>query len=341
MPAALGITLILLFAALAVMAKRARWMQGLGFTFSVLGFGVAAFTFPAFFTSWGGFELKTAIVPLVQLILFGMGMRLSFADFQRVLKMPRAIFIGSGLQFLIMPLVGFGCAALFGLEKEVAAGLILIGACPGGVSSNVLAFLARANVPLSVSMTVVSTMLSPLMTPLAMKWLAGAQVPIEVFPMMVSILQMVIAPLLLGILMHRYLPVVASALARVVPVLAMLAICFIIAVTIALSRDDLIRVGLVLFFASALHNAIGYLAGYWSARACRLNVIDSRTVALEVGIQNGGMATGLAFQVLGSAQAAMASAVFGPWSAVTSSALASWWSKRLPDQDPISSKISS
>jgi BASS family bile acid:Na+ symporter len=330
MPPVAGIALILLFAVLAISAARGKWLHGLGFTFSVLAFGAAAFTFPGFFISWGGFEWKTAIVPLVQLILFGMGMTLSFDDFKRVLKMPRAIFIGSGCQYLIMPLVGFGCAALFGLKHEVAAGLILIGSCPGGVASNVLAYLARANVPLSVSMTVVSTLLSPLMTPLAMKLLAGAHVPIDVVPMMISILKMVIAPLVVGLLVHRYLPRLAAILVKVLPSLAMLAICLIIAVTIALSRDDLVRVGMVLFFAAALHNALGYLLGYGAARLCRLDRIDCRTVALEVGIQNGGMATGLAFNVLQSAQAAMASAVFGPWSAVTSSALASRWRKSFP-----------
>lgn len=330
-----GVPLMLLFTALAIFAARGKWLHGLGFTLSVLAFGAAAFTFPAVFISWGNFELKSLIVPLVQLILFGMGMTLSADDFKRVAKMPAAIFIGSGLQYLIMPLVGFGCATLFGLQSEVAAGLILIGSCPGGVASNVLAYLARANVPLSVSMTVASTLLSPLVTPLAMKLLAGHHVPIEFLPMMISILKMVIAPLLAGILIHRYLPKLAAVLVKVLPMLAMLSICIIIAVTIALSRDDLVRVGIVLFFAAALHNALGYALGYGAARLCRLDHINCRTVALEVGIQNGGMATGLAFQVLQSPQAAMASAVFGPWSAVTSSALASWWRRTADETTPI------
>lgn len=325
MPPHIGIPLVVAFAALAFLARRFRWLHGLGFTFSVFAFGAAALTFPALFISWGGFEWKRTIVPLVQLILFGMGMTLTFEDFRRVLEMPKAVVIGFGLQYTVMPVLGFSFARLFGLEAEVAAGLVLIGSCPGGVASNVMAFLARANVPLSVTMTACSTLLSPLMTPLAMKLLAGRYVPIAVVPMMWSILKMVILPLVVGILIHRYLPRLAARLVRVLPFLAMLSICIIIAITIALSRDDLLRVGLALLGAAACHNAAGYLLGYNAARMLRLERRDCRTVAIEVGMQNGGMATGLAFDVLQSARAAMGSAAFGPWSAITASVLASWW----------------
>lgn len=325
----LGTALTVLFASVAAYARwgKVKLLHGLGFTFSVFAFGAAALTFPPLFISWGGFELKRTIVPLVQLILFGMGMTLSFDDFRRVLRMPKAVFVGFGLQYTVMPVVGFLCARAFGLEAEVAAGLILIGSCPGGGASNVIAYLAKANVPLSVTMTACSTMLSPLATPLAMKLLAGTYVPIAALPMMWSILKMIILPLVLGILIHRYLPKLARQLVKVLPFLAMLSICVVIAVTIALSRDGLLDVGLALFAAAACHNAIGYLLGYQGARLAGLNACDCRTVALEVGIQNGGMATGLAFNVLNSAKAAMGSAMFGPWSAITSSALASWWGR--------------
>lgn len=175
-----GTFLALAFAALAAFARwgRLRALHGLGFTFAVFATGAATLTFPAAFIAWGGFELKRAIVPLVQLILFGMGMTLTFDDFARVLRTPKAILIGIALQFLIMPLGGYLSAQAFGLRGEVAVGLILIGSCPGGVSSNVITYLARGNVPLSVTMTACSTVLSPLMTPLAMRLLAGAYVPI-------------------------------------------------------------------------------------------------------------------------------------------------------------------
>ena len=334
MPPHVGIPLVVAFAALAFLARRVRWLHGLGFTFSVLAFGAAALTWPAFFISWGGFEWKRTIVPLVQLILFGMGMTLTFDDFRRVVEMPTAVAIGFGLQYTVMPVMGFSFARLFGLESEVAAGLVLIGSCPGGVASNVMAFLARANVPLSVTMTACSTLLSPLMSPLALRLLAGRYVPIAALPMMWSILKMVILPLVVGILIHRYVPGLAARLVKVLPFLAMLSIAIIIAVTIALSRDDLLRVGLALFGAAVCHNAAGYLLGFHSARMLRLSPRDCRTVALEVGMQNGGMATGLAFDVLQSARAAMGSAAFGPWSAITASVLASWWRREPGDAKP-------
>lgn len=330
MPTTPGLFLIILFAALAVLARCGERFRGLSFTFVLLATASAAFTFPDAVTKWGEFEFKRTIAPFVQIILFGMGMTLTVRDFRRVLEMPRAIFIGSALQFAIMPVAGLLFARLFGLAPEIAAGLVLIGCCPGGVASNVIAFLARANVPLSVTMTAISTLLSPLLTPLAMKLLVGATVPIAFWPMFFSIIKMIILPLIAGLLIKHYLPRFAVMLARGVPYLAMLGICVIVGVTIGLSRDDLLAVGLVLLAAAACHNATGFLLGYYGARVSGLNVTDARTVALEVGIQNGGMATGLAFNVLHSAQAAMASAAFGPWSAMTSSALASWWRRQTP-----------
>lgn len=320
-----GILMTLLFLGLSIYARFGRWLKGLGFTFMIFAFVSGAFAFPSLFISWGSFEWKYAIAPLVQVILFGMGMTLGFDDFVRVLKMPQAVLVGIGLQFIIMPLVGFICAKSFGLSAEVAAGLILIGSCPGGVASNVIVYLARGNVPLSVTMTACSTMISPIMTPLAMKLLAGAYVPIDFLLMVGSIFKMIIIPLVAGILLRRYLKRFAAVLVKMLPPVAMLSVCMIIAVTIALSRDDLLKVGYALLGAAVCHNLLGYLLGYCSARLLRMSPYNSRTIAIEVGMQNGGMATGLAFNVLNSAKAAMGAAVFGPWSAVSSSMLASWW----------------
>jgi BASS family bile acid:Na+ symporter len=330
---AISLTLALVFAALAVCTRFVKVLHGLGFTFAVLAVGSAAVAHPPLFVAWGGFELKQAISPLVQVIIFGMGMTLTPEDFRRVITMPRGVVLCCLFHYTIMPLGGYCYARLFGLEGAVATGLILIGSVPSGTSSNVIALLARVNVPLSVTVTAVSTLISPFITPFAMKWLAGAYVPIEVWPMMVSILKMIIAPLVLGLAMHRFLPGVTARLARVLPFLAMLAICTIIGVTIALSREQLLTMGVALFGAAACHNATGYLLGYWGGRLAGLNRTDARTCALEVGIQNGGMATGLAFGVLKSPAAALASAVFGPWSAVTSSTLASWWRRTVPQDE--------
>jgi BASS family bile acid:Na+ symporter len=322
---AIGIAVAAGLSFFALAASTSRRLKPLAFTIWVLAFVACAMSYPKLFISWGGFELKRTIPPLVQLILFGMGMTLTFDDFARVLRMPKGVFIGFTLQYTVMPLMGLAFAKAFGLEAEVAAGLILIGSCPGGVSSNVITYIAGANVALSVTMTACSTLLSPLITPFAMKLLAGQYVPIDVWAMMKTILWLIIVPLVAGVLINRYAHKLARRLVRVLPFLAMLSICIIIAITIAVSRGDLIVMGFALFGASLCHNAAGFTLGYWGARMSGLDKRDSRTVAIEVGMQNGGMATSLAFNVLDSARAAMTSAVFGPWSAVAGSALASYW----------------
>jgi len=318
-----GLIVTLVLLALAVSASDR--FRNLAFTVWVLAFVVSALFYPSVFIAWGSFELSRAIGPLVQIIMFGMGMTLTFRDFGRIVRMPKAVLIGIALQYTVMPLAAFMFAGLFGLGSEVAAGLILIGSCPGGTASNVIAYIAGANVALSVTMTACSTLISPVMTPLAMRLLAGQYVPIAFLPMMISILKIIIVPIVLGLLINRFLPKVAEKLKPFMPVMAMFAICMVIAVTVALARDQFMQVGLALFGAAACHNALGYTLGYSGGRLFGLNRRDSRTIALEVGIQNGGMATSLAFNVLKSPIVAMGSAVFGPWSAVTSSVLASWW----------------
>jgi len=332
--------LALLFAALAVGCQFVKPLRGLAFLCCMLAVGAVAMAYPPVFISWGGFELKRLISPLVQVILLGMGMTLTIDDFRRVLTMPKGIVLCCVLHYTVMPLGGYCFARLFGLEGAVATGLILVGSVPSGTASNVITLLARANVPLSVTVTAVSTLISPFITPFAMKWLAGTYVPIEATSMMVSIFKLVIAPLVLGLLLYRNLPAVAIWLARVLPFVAMLAICLIVAVTVALSRDQLLKVGLALFAAAACHNATGYLLGYWGGRFAGLNQTDARTTTFEVGMQNGGMATGLAFGVLANPLAALAAAVFGPWSVVTSSVLASWWGRQTATNATSSRSIS-
>lgn len=321
----LGWTLTSVLVFLALAAVTSKRFKNLAFTAWVLAFVTCALFYPSYFTVWGAFELKKAIPPLIQIIMFGMGMTLTFADFGRVARMPKAVLVGIGLQYTVMPLAALTFSKLFGLGAEVATGLILIGSCPGGTASNVIAYIAGANVALSVTMTACSTLISPVTTPLAMKFLAGRYVPIAFFPMMISILKIIVVPIVLGLLINRYLPKLAEKLKPLMPAVAMFAICMVIAVTVALARDRFMQVGLALFGAAACHNALGYALGYSGGRLFGFNRRDSRTIALEVGIQNGGMATSLAFNVLKSPIVAMGSAVFGPWSAVTSSVLASWW----------------
>ena len=315
----------------AVAAGGSRRWRGLAFSLWVGAFVVAAMFYPETFRRWGDFELKTLIVPLIQLIMFGMGTMLNLGDFARVMRMPRAVLIGIALQFGVMPLSGAALAAAFGFRGEIAAGVVLIGSCPGGVASNVMTYLSRGNVALSVTMTACSTLVSPLLTPLMMRLLAGQYIEIDFLQMMVTILQIIIVPITAGLVANallRRFGLRGPWLDRLLSLIAMAGICYIIAIITALSRDQLLAVGLALIAAAVLHNAAGYLLGYWGARLAGLGESSRRTVAIEVGLQNGGMASGLAINVLGSSDAALASAVFGPWMNISGSLLASWWRGR-------------
>ena len=322
------------FTCLAFASSFSRRGKGFAFSLWVGTFVAAAMFFPSAFRTWGSFELKILIVPLIQVIMFGMGTMLSLADFGRVLKMPRAVLVGILLQFCVMPLSGAALALAFGFQGEVAAGVVLIGSCPGGVASNVMAFISRGDVALSVTMTACSTLVSPLMTPLMMQLLAGQYVEIEFLQMMISILRMIIVPIALGLVANailRALQLRGDWLDRLLSFVAMAAICYIISIITALSRDQLLNVGLALIAAAIIHNGLGYVLGYWGARVAGLDESARRTVAIEVGLQNGGMASGLAVNVLQSSNAALAAAIFGPWMNISGSVLASWWRARPPE----------
>jgi BASS family bile acid:Na+ symporter len=325
---------IVMLAALAIYFQTKPSLKVFTFTFWVFAFTAAALFYPVAFLSWGGFELKRLNVPLIQLIMFGMGASLSFGDFARAVKMPKAVLIGMLLQFTVMPLAGWSIAHVFGFEPEVAAGVILIGSCSAGVASNVINYLARANVALSVTMTACSTLLAPLLTPVAMKILAGRLVPIPFIGMMISIIKMIILPIVAGLIANWLLHGRRKWLDRILPVVSMAAICFIIAIIAANSRNELLTAGFLLIGAAALHNTLGYTLGYFGARLARLSETDCRTVAIEVGMQNGGMAVGLAIDVLKSTNAALAPAIFGTWMNVSGSTLASWWRERVPPDAP-------
>lgn len=303
-----------------------------GFALAVIGMASVGFLLPGLFTwRWQGFEPRQAIVPLVQLAMLGMGMKLTLADFRRVALMPQAVAIGVVCQFGIMPLTGFACGQVFGLPPEVATGLVLVGSCPAGVTSNVITYLARGNVALSVTMTACSTLLSPFATPAFMSLLADRSVPIDAVGMLLSIVWMILLPVAVGLAVNTLARPFARRCAAIVPAVAMISVCLIIVITVAVARDDLAACGAALVAAAVCHNAVGFALGYALARAARLGVGDARTVAIEVGIQNGGMATGLALDVLKSPAAALPAAVFGPWSALAAALLAAVWSLRPPE----------
>jgi BASS family bile acid:Na+ symporter len=312
----------------SIIAGRSQKHSDLAFPIVIVAGMVAALFFPGLFLAWGGYPLVSAIVPLIQIIMFGMGMTLSPADFLRVMKVPHAVLVGIVLQFGVMPLVGLSLATLFGFTGPTAAGIVLVGSVPGGVASNVITYLSGGDVALSVTMTAVSTMLSPLATPFAMQRLAGAFVPVSASAMMWSIVRMVITPILLGLVANRLIFHRLPALVRWLPRISMAAIWGVLTITAAAARDQLLAMALSIIAVVLLHNTLGYLLGYWGARAARLPERVARTVSIEVGLQNAGLATGLALSVLGSTEAALAAAVFGPAMNITGAMLAAWWRKR-------------
>lgn len=323
-----GFVVIAVLFVTAFLIRRHPTVGGFAFTVSIFGGVAAALFFPQHFISWRGVKLSTLILPLIQIIMFGMGTTLSVADFARVLAVPRSVVIGVVLHFGIMPTTGFVLTRLFGFQGELAAGIVLVGAMPSGVASNVMTYLAGGNVPLSVTITAVSTLMSPFLSPLAVKYFAGQYVPVDAVQMMLEILKMIVVPIIAGLLVNKLFFQRMRWLDRVLPIVSMAAICVILTIITSLSRDKLLSVAFALIAVVMLHNAAGYLLGYWSARLAGMVEADARTVAIEVGLQNAGMASGLAINVLHSSDAGLAAALFGPWMNISGSVLASWWRRR-------------
>jgi BASS family bile acid:Na+ symporter len=395
------------FASLALAFQSSLHLRSYAYTMGIFAAVAVSLTFPDVFRRVGDFNLQRLIVPLLQVIMFGMGAQLSLRDFARVVAQPKGLGIGVVCQFSIMPLIGFTLAKTFGFPPEIGAGLILIGCVPSGLASNVMAFLARANLALSVSLTLAATVLSPLLTPALMKLLAGQFIPIDFWAMMLSITNMVILPVVAGLafnavaygregarrmllqmagsaviilvknaLFHAttsagidatlrsalgdlgwflVLPVAAGWLVhrvtggsravvdRATAAVSMLGIGVIITIITAAGRDNLLQIGALLVVACLLHNLLGYVIGYGLARLLGLNQTDGRTVALEVGLQNGGLASGIALELGKVATVGLAPAVFGPLMNITGSSLATRWRGRpvtdgsgpRPAHDPI------
>ena len=308
------------------------------FGLAILACAAVSFAFPSAFTEWGGVKLTKLVVPAIQVIMFGMGTTLTLGDFVRVVKCPWAVATGVFLQFLIMPFVGFLLARSFGFSGELAAGCVLIGSVAGGTASNVIAYLAKANVALSVTMTCCSTLLSPLVTPLMMKLLAGRFIEIDVWAMVTSILEVVLVPVVAGgfvrAVFRRQLDAHKTACDRVLSFVSMAGICYTILALTAPSRETFREAGVLIIAAAILHNSFGYLSGYGLTRLLGrflpLGETDARTVAIEVGMQNGGMAGALAVGVLHSTVAALPANVFSIWMNFSGSIIASFWSKRSP-----------
>ncbi|QHV98807.1 bile acid:sodium symporter family protein [Spirosoma endbachense] len=293
---------------------------------------VVALTFPGPFTEINGFSLKKLIVPLLQIIMLGMGTTMSIKDFEGVIQQPRAVFIGVSCHFLIMPLLGFTLANVFSFPPEIAAGVVLIGCSPSGLASNVMCFIAKANVPLSITITTLATLLAPFLMPALMKLLAGQFIEISLWDMMIHITQIVIVPVVVGLILNRIFHKSAVMINRVMPLLSMAGIVLIVAIITAAGRDSLLTVGWTLALCVLIHNLTGFTLGYWAARLFGMDEQSCRTVAIEVGLQNGGLASGIAVQMGKVATVGLAPALFGPIMNTTGSLLATYWSQHPPKE---------
>ncbi|HRR17406.1 MAG TPA: bile acid:sodium symporter family protein, partial [Bacteroidales bacterium] len=356
-----GIFLVSAFIVLSFAIRGYSTLRGFSYTLWIFAAVTASMFYPKYFISIGNFQLKTLIVPLLQLIMFGMGSQMSAKDFAGIIKMPKGVIIGIFLQFTIMPLVGLTIANIFNFPAEIAAGIILIGCVPSGLASNVMSFLARANLALAVTLSSVTTVLSPLVTPFLMKTLAGQFIEVNFWSMMLDILNMIILPVVAGftfnlvakrseshksaviqiiifisvilvttlvytkstntgfsgfvvrflkslgwfmllpaagaLILSKYLKGDSRIMEQVLSFFSMAGIAMIITIITASGRESLLHVGLLLLLTSLLHNLTGYTLGYFFAWLTGMPERDRRTIAFEVGMQNGGLASGLALQM--------------------------------------------
>jgi BASS family bile acid:Na+ symporter len=263
----------------------ARWMGVI-----VLLVAALSLIVPASFL-W--IDTKT-INPLLGVIMFGMGLTLSPHDFRIVLSHPKDILIGCLAQFTVMPLLAFGLAWAFSLPKELALGVILVGCCPGGTASNVITYLAKGDLALSVGMTATSTLLAPVLTPLLVWLMAGTMVDVDTMGMLLSIVYVVIAPIICGLLCQRFLPRITKCVVPYLPALSSIAIAMVVGIVVSHNADRLLVGGLMVVVVVMAHNLLGLLIGYILGRLLRLTRPKCVALSIEVGMQNSGLASSLA-----------------------------------------------
>jgi BASS family bile acid:Na+ symporter len=321
-----GLVLTAFFLAASIGVRGTERLRGISYSLMIFAAVTFAMCIPAPFVAWGEFKLSSLIVPLLQVIMFGMGTAMSVKDFAGVVKAPMGVGVGVVCQFTIMPFVGAALATLSGFPPEIAAGIILIGAVPSGLASNVMCYIANANLALSVTLTTITTLMAPFITPLYMKWLAGTYIPIDAWEMMWGIIKITIIPIVAGLVFNKLFHGKTAWLDRLMPRVSMAGIVVILMIMTAGRRDDLLAVGLILIGVALVHNLTGYLLGYWSCRLLRMDEKTCRTISFEVGLQNAGLATGLAMEL--GRQVALAPVVFGSLMNITGATLATWWREK-------------
>ena len=274
-------------------------------------------------------HLKPRLInPLLGIIMFGMGLTLKPEDFRVVFSRPRDVLVGCLAQFTVMPLLAFALTRVFRLEEALAIGVILVGCCPGGTASNVITFLARGDLALSVGMTAMSTLLAPVLTPLLVWLLAGEMVDVDVAGMLLSILWVVILPIALGLVVKRIWPRTTERAAGYLPALSSLAICLIVLIVIAANAHKLLSGGWIVLLVVVLHNICGLAAGYLIGLLLHLSPAKRRAVSIEVGMQNSGLASSLAILHFAAYPlATIPGALFSVWHNISGAIVARLYSR--------------
>ncbi len=303
-------------------AGRIGALAGTWFPVVVLLAGTVAVLVPGPFLVLG-----PLVTWLLALIMLGMGMTLQSGDFAVVLRRPWALVIGVVAQYVVMPLLGLALGLAAQLPPALLVGVILVGSAPGGTASNVMVYLAKGDTAMSVAMTTVSTLLAPLLTPLLVLWLAGSYLPVDTAGLFVSIVQIVIAPIAVGLLLRRFAPSLVERLLPWMPLVSVVGITLVVLAVVAGSAAAILSTGLLVALVVVVHNCFGYGLGYLTARLVGMDEATRRAVSIEVGMQNSGLAAGLA-RVHFSAESALPGALFSVWHNVSGSLLAGFWSRR-------------
>ena len=271
---------------------------------------------------------------LLMIVMFGMGLTLKLSDFKLVLTRPKDIFIGCAAQFSIMPLLAFALGKLFALDDALLAGVILVGTCPGGTASNVITYLSEGDVALSVGMTSVNTLLAPVLTPAITYLLLRTTVTVDVMAMFISIVQVVIIPIALGLVINKLFEKATRTVVEVLPAVSVIAICMIVAAVVSHNADKIFATGITIFAVVILHNLLGYVFGYGVARLFGLELAKKKAMAIEVGMQNSGLATSLAGTAFPNlAMATVPGAIFSVWHNISGAILAGIF-RRMKDDQP-------
>ncbi|WP_435002249.1 bile acid:sodium symporter family transporter [Bacillus atrophaeus] len=303
--------------------KKISQFAGQTFGIWVIVFAVLGFAFAPLFM-W----ISSYITVFLGIIMFGMGLTLQADDFKELIRKPLNVLIGVIAQYTIMPLVAVGLAYGLRLPAEIAVGVILVGCCPGGTSSNVMTFLAKGNTALSVAVTTISTLLAPFMTPLLIMLFAKEWLPVSPSSLFISILQAVLFPIIAGLIVKMFFKKQVTQAVHALPLVSVIGIVAIVSAVVSANRDNLLQSGLLIFSVVILHNGIGYLLGFLAAKVLKMDYPSQKAIAIEVGMQNSGLGAALATAHF-SPLSAIPSAIFSVWHNLSGSVLASYWSKKV------------